>query len=68
MKQKSIKKLIFTFVFVFLFAVILSGCSSSAQTSIDTYDECVKAKGSVILESYPVQCKTKDGRTFVQIK
>jgi hypothetical protein len=34
-------------------------------SKITNFDECVKATG-VVLESYPAQCKTPDGRTFVQ--
>ncbi|MCA9390332.1 hypothetical protein KC571_02905, partial [candidate division WWE3 bacterium] len=33
---------------------------------ISTFDECARA-GYPILESYPPQCKTPDGRTFIGI-
>ncbi|RJQ31643.1 hypothetical protein C4572_02095 [Candidatus Parcubacteria bacterium] len=32
---------------------------------ISSFDECVAA-GNPVMESYPAQCRTKDGRLFVQ--
>src|SRR3989338_2886533 len=32
-----------------------------------TYEECIKAPGSVLQESYPATCVTKDGKSFRQI-
>jgi len=37
-----------------------------SEHAIDNYDDCVKSEGSVILESYPPQCRTQDGETFAQ--
>ncbi|MFQ6087538.1 MAG: hypothetical protein ACE5K0_01370 [Candidatus Methanofastidiosia archaeon] len=37
-----------------------------ASQDISTFEECVKAEGSIILESYPRQCVTKDGKRFVE--
>lgn len=34
--------------------------------NVTDYDECVKAKGSVIQKSYPATCVTKNGQRFVQ--
>lgn len=34
-------------------------------TAITTFEECAAA-GNVILESYPPQCRTKDGQSFTQ--
>jgi hypothetical protein len=31
-----------------------------------TYEECIEAEGSVIQESYPATCITKDGGRFIQ--
>lgn len=33
---------------------------------ITSYDECAKAKGSIIQETFPPVCVTKDGQRFVQ--
>ncbi len=38
---------------------------SSKQANITSFDECVK-DGNPVLESYPAQCKTKDGKHFTQ--
>ncbi|HRQ86944.1 MAG TPA: hypothetical protein PLY16_02430 [Candidatus Saccharibacteria bacterium] len=35
------------------------------ETLVTNFDECVAAKGSSLLESYPEQCVTSDGRSFV---
>lgn len=44
--------------------VLLLGCVEQPTTKIKTFEECVNA-GYPVLESYPRQCKTPDGRTFV---
>ena len=36
------------------------------QTSITTFEECVKASGNMIQTIYPATCVTKDGRRFTQ--
>ncbi len=38
--------------------------SKKSKGDINTFEECVEA-GNPILESYPEQCITKDGRTFI---
>jgi hypothetical protein len=35
------------------------------EFKIENFDDCVKAKNP-IMESYPRQCQTKDGKTFVE--
>jgi len=35
-------------------------------TSINSFDECVNA-GYPVMESYPRQCRTPDGRNFVEV-
>ncbi len=46
--------------------ILLSGCQPEAdQSSINSFDECAAA-GYPIMESYPQQCRTADGRLFVQ--
>lgn len=34
--------------------------------TINSFDECMKA-GYPVMESYPAQCRTDDGRNFVQV-
>lgn len=36
------------------------------QAAIATFEECV-ASGNPVMESYPRQCMTPDGRTFVEV-
>lgn len=38
----------------------------AASPEITSYEMCIKAKGSVIQESYPATCITKDGKRFIQ--
>lgn len=33
---------------------------------VSSYEECIKIKGSVVQESYPSTCVTKDGKQFIQ--
>ena len=37
-----------------------------SSTAVTTYEECVKARGSVIQESFPPTCVTRDGKRFTQ--
>ncbi len=32
----------------------------------ENYSECVKSKGSIIRESYPAVCVSRDGKEFIQ--
>ncbi|MEX2054164.1 MAG: hypothetical protein WD883_01325 [Candidatus Colwellbacteria bacterium] len=43
----------------------LSNSNTDVLGEVDDFDSCVSAPGSVIMESYPEQCRTRDGRTFV---
>lgn len=58
-------KLIFMLILaiVFVFAIYSSSPTSTPPTS---YSECIEAKGSVILESYPEQCRTPRGLSFTR--
>lgn len=40
--------------------------SLSPKQIIFTYDDCIKAKGSIVQESYPATCVTRDGLRFTQ--
>jgi len=42
--------------------------NSGALSEIDDFESCASAPGSAIMESYPEQCRTRDGRTFVNEK
>ena len=39
--------------------------TNQPETSISNFDECLEA-GNTILESYPRQCQTDDGKTFIE--
>ncbi|MEK9185339.1 MAG: hypothetical protein AAB863_01050, partial [Patescibacteria group bacterium] len=63
------KKFIVTFV---ILALLGTGAyagiwwwGNQQQSDIYTFEECTKAKDSLMLETYPEQCVTKDGQTFV---
>lgn len=38
---------------------------NTVESSIDSFEECVAA-GNPVMESYPRQCKTSDGKNFVE--
>lgn len=67
MEMKT-SQLIFLAVILLGIAGVLLFISNLAANhtakAIATYEECVAA-GNPILESYPTQCRTKDGRMFV---
>lgn len=48
---------------ILLAAVLLLGCSGP-KSEIKSFDDCVKA-GYPVFESFPRQCKTPDGKTFI---
>ncbi len=63
-------QIIGSIVFVILiiavgFLIFQSRTSDNADISITNFNECVDA-GYPILESYPRQCNTPDGRNFVE--
>lgn len=41
-----------------------TGTSSASAAAVTSYDECLKAAGSVQLQTSPPSCKTKDGKQF----
>jgi hypothetical protein len=43
--------------------VLVSGC---VNTGINSFEDCANA-GYPVMESYPRQCRTPDGRTFVEV-
>ena len=52
-------------VFCFLGGIIYFSTSQLSIKSIASYEDCVNA-GYPILESYPEQCMTPDGRSFTR--
>ena len=61
-------------IFIFLIVVILGGTAvyftvfksgEEPTPNINSFEECVSA-GYPVLESYPRQCKTPDGKTFTE--
>src|SRR5574343_612712 len=57
---------IFIIVLIVAFGVLLKFSKNELpQPVITNFEECAKA-GYPILETYPEQCRTPDGRTFVR--
>jgi len=57
-----------TYFLIFLaFIFTLGGLMTMPSTSsIDSFEECIAA-GNPVMESYPRQCRTADGKHFVEI-
>lgn len=51
---------------IILLIVLIAGCTSSDYSYINSYEDCVNA-GFPIMESYPEQCATPDGRSFTRV-
>ncbi|MFH0860175.1 MAG: hypothetical protein V1921_03145 [Candidatus Altiarchaeota archaeon] len=49
---------------VIITAVFIAGCAKN-KPEINSFDSCVSA-GNPVMESYPRQCSTSDGKTFVE--
>src|SRR4051812_27717816 len=67
MEMKTSHLIVLALVLTVIAGVLVKISSIGAQhnaAQISTYADCVAA-GNPILESYPSQCKTLDGRTFV---
>jgi hypothetical protein len=56
----------FTFPFVFAFSYQNRVLNKIRLDNIYSFDECAMLKDSLILESYPEVCITKDGKRFVR--
>lgn len=59
------KVIIFIVLIVVVIATVSYAKSRNASAEITNFDECIAA-GNPMLKSYPAQCKTSDGRTFIQ--
>lgn len=67
--KENIKPLILSvFWLAFLVLLIMTIISKFSQTKIkvSSYEDCLKAPGSRILESYPERCVTRDGKSFTR--
>lgn len=49
--------------FVIVIAIVLVAMQGAPEP-INSFEDCVRA-GNPVMESYPPQCRTSDGRTFV---
>jgi len=58
-------KKIIPFLIILVLAALAIYLVATKEPAITTFEECVSA-GYPILESYPRQCKTPDGRTFTE--
>lgn len=65
--KKPTKRILFVLVILSAIVAILVGMYTFTKTdvvdAIDSFKECAAA-GYPIMESYPEQCATPDGRTF----
>lgn len=52
--------------FVTFIVVILAVAGSAVAVEINSFDDCANA-GYPVLESYPRQCITPDGRRFIEV-
>lgn len=60
-KMKTRSKIIFSLL---VLGIIAAACDAN-QNQINSFEECAKARYP-LMESYPRQCKTSDGKTFVE--
>ena len=59
------KKIIFSGILLIILIFVFMGWNKWFGITVDNFEECV-ARGYPILESYPRQCKTPDGKTFTE--
>ena len=63
------KKLIFNLLIITLMlflSITLSACWPKSQKTATNFKECIQA-GNPAMESYPRQCRTKEGQTFIEV-
>ena len=53
-------------IIVIISAVVASRNNTNQRRGINSFEECVAA-GFPIMESYPEQCMTPDGRSFTRV-
>jgi len=64
------KKIIIYIIFVIIvgtaiYYLIVVNQTETSSTTLNSFEECVSA-GYLLLESYPRQCRTPDGQTFIE--
>ena len=47
------------------FIVLGAGCAQQPVNTVSSFEECVAA-GNPVMESYPRQCRSKNGELFVE--
>lgn len=66
MNFKILFSVITVVILVFIISLVAIQMGNKKAASITNFDECAAA-GYPIMESYPEQCKTPDGRTFTKV-
>lgn len=71
-QSNSVMKTRMALLAVFVLLLLLGGVyiwafsrHGNSSESVDSFEECLNA-GSPIMESFPRQCRTKDGRLFIE--
>ncbi|HEY4489890.1 MAG TPA: Gmad2 immunoglobulin-like domain-containing protein [Candidatus Paceibacterota bacterium] len=64
MENKQLKNVILVLGFIIIVLIIGFGSSKKIE-DVSNFEECVLA-GNLVMESYPRQCRTKDGKTFTE--
>lgn len=64
--NKNTTYTVLAIVILLILGLLFIGIYKNRAVAITTYNECVLA-GFPILETYPEQCKTPDGKTFVRL-
>ncbi|MFA5080735.1 MAG: GerMN domain-containing protein [Candidatus Paceibacterota bacterium] len=59
------KKFIFPFILIILFFLVLIFFYYK-EAEVNNFEECLKVSG-IVMESYPRQCKTFDGKAYVEV-
>lgn len=60
------KRALFILLAIIVLAAVGVGLCWKKPPVATNFEECTKIKGSIILESYPRQCQTPDGKTFTE--
>lgn len=65
MKNRRLLFFLFTIVFLLVVAFFWQSNNKQSGPKISSFEDCAKA-GYPVMESYPRQCQTPDGRNFVE--
>jgi len=66
MSKSTILSIVAVVVLLVVGFLIFKSRTATEMSLVTNFEEC-KNVGYPILESYPAQCKTPDGRTFVEV-